>query len=91
VKEENKGKSVVNYEKVKETYKRITNDPDTIIKILLGKGKAKDYMTFESIFEVISDSNWENAEYLDDILEAFRVLIEDRNNFEMPSEVKKLL
>lgn len=92
VKEVNKGKTIFNYEKIRDTYTKVTNEPNKVISILLGSTlEAKNFLTFESVLNYISNPNWVFYPILSKILENFKIIIVDRQKNAMPKEVRELM
>lgn len=92
VKEQNEGKRKIIYKKEKSSYRLISDSPDRVVKILLGENtESKNCMTFEDVWKKVSSDNYIYKDLLPEILENYRVIIEDRQKNTLPIEVANYL
>lgn len=92
VKEYNKGVRVFDYVKDRNTYELVTNNPREVINKLIGHDiKMYQVYTYDMVYDIITKKTYKYYHLLDTIFENFRIIIEDRQNNELPENVKKYL
>lgn len=88
--EKNEGVRKPKYVKIQNSYNMITDNPKRIMNILLGIDDLEKIKTFESVWRIVSSKNFKHHKVLKEIVENFRIIIEDRLGLKMPIEVRKI-
>lgn len=88
--EQNEGVRKPKYVKIQNTYSMLTDNPKRIINILLGTKDLGSIKTFENVWSIVTSKNFKHAKVLKDIIENFRIIIEDRLRMKMPKEVNSI-
>ena len=91
VKDVNYGKRTPRYKKDMGTYRKITDSPKVFIKKILGDYQISDVDNFDKVWNIITSDSYKYSSNLPDIVENFRIVIEDRLKEKMPEIAKAFL